>query len=134
MNQSAPTKCPNVAWAIVVAGALVSVGVGGCGAAPSNATPGDSSALSSCSIETRAIQYTPDLSRPSASGAFTAILVKSDPGPPIKGTNTWTLKILDSTGAPQDGLAITTVANMPDHNHPPSVVALVTGKGGGVYE
>jgi hypothetical protein len=129
MNHLAPTSRLALVLTLVLAGA----GVVGCGS-PSSASPDTSSELSSCSSETRAIPYTPGLSRPSTSGALTAVLVKSDPGPPIKGTNTWTLKIVDANGAPQDGLSITTVANMPDHNHPPGVVPVVTDEGGGVYE
>jgi hypothetical protein len=90
--------------------------------------------LSSCMTETRAIPYAPGLSRTSDSGAFTAVLVDSVPGPPIKGTNDWTIRILDASGNPVAGLALTAVPKMPDHTHPTSVFPVVTDKGGGLYD
>jgi YtkA-like len=129
MNDSRPTKLSALTFAVAALGAFAS----SCGGSPS-ASPDTSSELSSCSSETRAVRYAANLSRESTSGAFTGILVKSDPGPPVKGTNTWTLKIVDANGVPQPGLTLTPVANMPDHNHPPNVVARITDKGGGVYE
>jgi hypothetical protein len=103
----------------------------GCSA---GAAPADSGMLSSCATETRAIAYAPNLSRASASGAFTAVLVESDPGPPIKGSNDWTVRILDANGAPVDGLVVTGLPRMPDHTHPTSVLPVVTAKGGGTYD
>ena len=84
-------------------------------------------------MESRAIPYAPNLTRASASGAYQAVLVASDPAPPIKGTNVWTVQILDAGGVPQDGLAMTASPFMPDHNHPSTVKALVTPMGGGDY-
>jgi hypothetical protein len=114
--------------AVALAGTLTAVGCG------SGAPPADPGMLSSCANETRAVAYVPDLSRTSASGSFTAVLVKSDPGPPIKGTNDWTVRILDANGAPVDGLVITGLPTMPDHTHPTSVLPVVTAKGGGTYD
>lgn len=117
--------------AVVVAG-LGSL-AGGCGGG-GGTTPDSKGMLSSCATETRAIPYMPNLSRMSDSGAFTAVLVDSVPGPPIKGINDWTVRILDAGGNPVAGLAITATPKMPDHNHPPNVVPVVTDKGGGVYD
>jgi len=105
-----------------------------CDGAPAASDGEDSAALSSCMTTTGALPYSPNMSLMSTSGAFKVVLVDSMPGPPIKGTNTWTIKIVDESGAPQDGLTITPSANMPLHNHPPSVMAAVTPMGGGVYE
>ena len=106
--------------------------VAGCGG--TSAAPDETGMLSSCATETRAIAYAPGLSRTSDSGAFTAVLVDSDPGPPIKGTNDWTVRILDANGAPVDGLTITGLPRMPDHVHPTSVLPVVTPKGNGTYD
>jgi len=126
--------------ALVLVGALA-VGCGGGNDAADQG--GDASALLySCATETRAVPYTANLSRPSLSGKSTAILVKSqptngtrEPGPPIKGTNDWTLKILDASGAPEDGLTLKASLFMPDHGHGPSVEPVVTPVSGqsGVY-
>jgi hypothetical protein len=118
------------ASSLALIGAL-SIGLGtGCGDG-TGTEAADAGLLYSCAMETRAVPYVANLSRPSVSGAFTAVLVESDPGPPIKGTNAWTVKILDGNGAPQDGLTITGAANMPDHRHPTTVKPVVTPAGGG---
>jgi hypothetical protein len=104
---------------------------GGCGGTPATA---DSGMLSSCATETRAIKYMPNLTRTSMSGMYTAVLVESQPGPPIKGSNNWTVRILDASGAPVDGLTVKGTPKMPDHSHPTSVLPVVTAKGGGIYE
>jgi hypothetical protein len=113
---------------------LATCAAAGCGSGGGAASPDATGKLSSCATETRAVMYTPNLSRMSDMGAFTAVLVDSEPGPPIKGTNDWTVRILDAAGNPVDGLAITAVPKMPDHPHPPSVLPVVTDKGGGVYD
>jgi len=61
------------------------------------------------------------------------VLVASDPGPPVKGSNTWTVRILDPGGTPTDGLAMTVLPFMPDHGHGSTVKAAVTPMGDGVY-
>ncbi len=118
--------------ALMLAGVLA-VGCGG----QNGADPGvDGSALlSSCATETRAVPYTPNLSRPSLSGNSTVILTKIAPAPLTRGLNDWTVKILDASGAPESGLTIKTVAWMPDHGHGPSVQPVVTPVSGqsGVY-
>lgn len=93
----------------------------------------DGAALFSCETETRAIPYAPGLMRTSASGAWQAVLVSSEPGPPIKGTNTWTVRLLDSAGATRDDVTVTVRTLMPDHNHGSTVKAVVTPMGDGLY-
>jgi hypothetical protein len=122
---------PRCAGALAV---LASLGAGCGGTSAGEPSDDSSAALTSCIAETGALTYAPNVAVMSTSGAFKAMLVESEPGPPIKGTNTWTVKIVDANGTPQDGLTITPSANMPLHNHPPSVMAVVTPKGGGVYE
>jgi len=122
MKLSAIAHCS----ASLIAGALA-LAAAGCGGQNDAGAPVDGSALLySCATETRAVPYTANLSRPSVSGQSTAILVKSVPGPPIKGTNDWTVKILDASGAPEDGLTIKASLFMPDHGHGPSVEPVVT--------
>jgi hypothetical protein len=122
----------------VLIGSLAAVACGlglglGCGG-DSSATADAGAMLSSCATETRAIAYTPNLARMSASGAFKAVLVKSVPGPPAEYSNDWTVQILDANGAPVDGLTMTGLPRMPDHTHPTSVIPVVTPKGGGLYD
>jgi hypothetical protein len=93
------------------------------------APPIDSGPLYACATETRAVAYVPNLSRTSATGTYTAVLVMADPAPPAKGNNSWTVEIRDASQAPVDGLTITGAANMPDHGHPPSVKPVVKATG-----
>jgi YtkA-like len=102
----------------------------GCG---SPAASADGAALFSCADETRAVAYAPNLTRTSDSGAFQAVLLEGVPAPPARGTNTWTLKIIDAEGVAQDGLAMTVAPYMPDHRHPSTIKAAVTPIGGGEY-
>jgi YtkA-like len=120
-------------WRFAGLAGLATLAAAGCGAAAPQ--PADTTAmLSSCDTETRAMPYAPNSSRTSASGSFTGVLVDSVPGPPIKGTNDWTVRILDAGGNPVAGLAFTALPKMPDHTHPTSVVPVVTEKGGGLYD
>jgi hypothetical protein len=107
----------------------IAVSVGSCGSPSAS----DADALFSCENETRAQPYSPGVTRVSESGAWQAELVESDPGPPIKGTNTWTVKLMDGAGVPQDDVKMTVSPYMPDHVHPSTVKAVATPQGGGVY-
>jgi hypothetical protein len=126
-----PAHAPPHPLAIGLTAALA-LAAASCGG--SNAMPViDSGPLYSCATETRAVPYEPNLMRTSSAGTYTAVLVKADPAPPIKGDNTWTVRILDANQMPVDGLSITPSANMPDHNHPPSAKPVVTPLGNGSY-
>jgi hypothetical protein len=103
-----------------------------CGS-PGGSTQATDAALFSCETETRAVAYAPNLSRTSATGAFSAVLVEGKPAPPSRGTNAWTVKLLDKDGLPQDGLEMTALPFMPDHVHGTSVKAVVSPLGGGMY-
>jgi YtkA-like len=129
-------RTPIAKLAPPVLGAALAAALGaGCGPAPSTEAV-DSGLLYSCATETRAVPYAPNLERDSMSGAFKAVLVDSVPGPPIKGSNVWTVKITDAAGAPQDGLTVTASPYMPDHRHPTTVKAVVTpaNDGTGTYK
>jgi hypothetical protein len=116
--------------------ALAAVAVSGCGsgggAAPDAA--GADSALYSCEMEPRAMTYTPGMAAKQSDGTFAAELMTTQPGQiPVKGSNDWTVEILDAAGNPADGLTVAVTSKMPDHNHPTTVQAVVTPAGGGMY-
>jgi hypothetical protein len=116
-------------------GSLVCAVVGGavgCGG-PAGTADASEGPLYSCTMETRAVRYEPNLTRTSESGAFQAILLESTPAPPARGSDAWTVKIVDADGAAQDGLTVVASPFMPDHGHPATVKAVVTPLGGGVY-
>jgi hypothetical protein len=111
---------------------LLTLGLAACGG--STPAADQSSMLVECETQTHTAPYMPDLSQPSAMGTYTGVLVASVPGPPIKGSNDWTVKILDAAGNPVDGLAVTALPKMPEHTHPTSVIPAVTPEGGGLYD
>jgi hypothetical protein len=129
-SKMSPARAIGLAGGLALAAGLA---LSGCGSSPP-ASADATGKLSSCDTETRAIPYMANLTRRSDSGAFTAVLVDSVPGPPIKGSNDWTVRIVDAGGAPIDGLTVTAAPKMPDHVHPTSVLPVVTAKGGGVYD
>ena len=72
------------------------------------------------------------MSRPT-SGALIVKLLESVPGPPVKGTDTWTIEVDQvDTGTPIEGLDVAVVPYMPDHMHGTNPVG-VTPAGAGTY-
>ncbi|MFT3838245.1 MAG: FixH family protein [Myxococcaceae bacterium] len=51
------------------------------------------------------------------------------PGPPLRGTNTWQLKVLDTAGQPVTGATLTVTPFMPEHGHGSQVVPTITADG-----
>jgi hypothetical protein len=118
----------------LVLGVAAALAVGAAGGDGSGGvTPIDSGPLYSCETETRAVPYAANLERTSDAGTYKAVLTSANPGPPAKGDNTWTVRILDANGVPVDGLTVTPAAIMPDHGHPPSVKPIATAGGDGTY-
>ena len=99
----------------------------------SETTPGSgtTSTATGCAADTRKDIYTAGLAKPA--GTLSVKLLDSDPGPPIKGTNTMMLEVLDPGGQPVDGATITVTPWMPDHGHGSAVKPAVTALGGGKY-
>lgn len=64
-------------------------------------------------------------------------LIDSQPGPPQKGDNIWTLAIKNSSGAAQPAATVTVTPFMPDHGHGSPIRAevseLAAPAGGGQY-
>jgi hypothetical protein len=82
-----------------------------------------------CVGESRADVYTPGLEKAGRLGAARVRLLESDPAPPIRGDNRWTVEIVATAGAPLDGLVISVTPFMPDHQHGTPVKAVVTAAG-----
>ena len=83
-----------------------------------------------CMNDPRAMTYTADMVLPmSVSGNLKFELVSSMPGPPIKGTNTWTIKLLDHNNQPVTDAMFKVTPFMPDHGHGTSVVPTITPMG-----
>lgn len=94
----------------------------------------DSGPAVSCEHDPRVDTYVANLTKPSASGQRKVALVASDPAPPIKGTNHWTVKVVDGAGNPVSNAALTVSPFMPDHGHPSNVKPTVTPGADGTYD
>lgn len=87
-----------------------------------------------CSTATGADTYVANLSKAGTNG-FEMRLVESQPAPPAKGDNIWTVQLLDDTGAAVDGATLSAVPFMPDHGHGTPITAETTPMGAdGMYE
>lgn len=75
----------------------------------------------SCQDDSRVDGYVAGLEKPGSLGMLSFRLVESDPAPPAKGSNTFSLQVLDARGgwATAD-LGVDLI--MPDHGHGTSVV------------
>jgi hypothetical protein len=78
--------------------------------------------------------YSANLTKVGASGAFSFVLMDITPPPPALGTTTWTLKILDASGAPvTDATVPTPTTWMPQHMHSSTALPTVANNGDGTY-
>lgn len=94
---------------------------------------GTSDSVVSCQNDSRVDQYVANLAKASSDGALKVTLVSSDPAPPAVGTNTWTIKVTDGTGAPMSNAPIKLDPFMPDHGHGTSVEAGIAAQPDGAY-
>jgi hypothetical protein len=81
---------------------------------------------SPCATDPRGQHYAVGLSGASADGSLKMSFVDASPTPPAEGENDWTLKVMDSTGAPLTGATFTVKPWMPDHLHGSSIVPAMT--------
>ena len=86
-----------------------------------------------CDDEPRADTYTAGMSKMGENGVE-FVLVSSDPTPPDRGDNNWTLQVLDNS-APADGLTLDVVPFMPDHGHgTPKIAEIAPAGSDGMYD
>jgi hypothetical protein len=86
-----------------------------------------------CTHDPRVAQYAPNMSVTSASGALDFILVDSNPAPPASETNVWTMRITNSAGVSQPGVAATVLPFMPDMGHGTSITPSMAANADGTY-
>jgi len=79
----------------------------------------------SCSNDARVDTYTAKLAKLGDNGVLGFELTESDPAPPAKGANTWTLTITDADGNVMNGTLAVDLF-MPDHGHGTSVPPVVS--------
>jgi YtkA-like len=78
-----------------------------------------------CSTDPRIDTYTANMTKPGMRGALTFKLIESEPAPPARGNNVFTMKITDSGGNAIHG-EVKADLDMPDHGHPATVKPVVT--------
>jgi hypothetical protein len=102
-----------------LAGALVLSLIAGCSSQSSNADGGD---VIDCSADARVTAYSPAMSVSATSGSTRYTLMQANPAPPAVGVNTWTLRMVDSSGHALANLfRPIDYPFMPDHGHGSSV-------------
>jgi hypothetical protein len=86
----------------------------------------------SCEEDTRHEPYVAGIAKTGPAG-YTLTLLDSNPAPPNKGDNVWTVEVTDPAGLPVPAITVQTVPFMPDHGHGTPIVPVVTDQGDGVY-
>jgi hypothetical protein len=109
----------------------LALGVSALSCASDDSGPGDEDPPS-CEEDTRDETYVAGISK-IGSASYTIAIMDSNPAPPAKGDNVWTIEIRDSGGAPMPGLLVNTTSYMPDHGHGSPIIADVAEVGDGVY-
>lgn len=92
---------------------------------PSNVDSQLPSGSVSCETDQRVQAYEAGMSRMGDSGALKFQIVSSDPGPPIKGSNTFVVNVSSASGDPVES-ELTVELYMPDHKHGTSVPAEIS--------
>ena len=117
----------------LVLSALVLLGIGGCGSsAGTSADPNGEFYM--CATDARAMPYQSGMSVMSSTGVFAVELLNSSPGPPVKGQNTWIIRVDEvATGSLLDGLDVSVTPRMPDHPSHGTRPVVVTPSGPGTY-
>jgi len=100
----------------------------------SGSTSDAGSTVIGCAGDSRAETYQADMSQVGAAKALTFVLVASSPGPPAIDDNIWTVKVLDSSGAPAANATFSSIKTwMPDHGHGSPETPVATPNADGTY-
>jgi hypothetical protein len=117
----------------LVPGLVLALLAGGCSSdEPARGGAAGSSSLSgevSCSDDPRVDPFSAGMAKDGARGALTFELLTSDPAPPAKGDNAWTLRIVDAADEPAD-VSLEVQLSMPDHGHGSPVVPKISRDAG----
>lgn len=100
-----------------------------CGGGSSSPDAGD---VVNCQTDSRVLTYAANMTVTSKAGTMKMALV-SDPAPPARGNDTWSLHVTNSSGTALPGLALSVSTLMPDHGHGSPTIPTITDKGGGDY-
>jgi hypothetical protein len=87
----------------------------------------------SCQTDPMAMTYSANLKL--AGKLFDYVLVSAMPAPPFRGTNTWTFKVTDTSGALAPNAALSSVYPfMPQHGHPSPLTPTFMKNADGTFE
>jgi hypothetical protein len=117
--------------AVIIASVLTAVslthctGDGGAEHPPNHGGEGGHEGDVSCVDDERVDTYTAKLQKPGTRGVLTFELTASEPAPPAKGSNAFSVRILDEEGAALEG-ELGIALDMPDHGHGTSVTPVVS--------
>ena len=93
----------------------------------------DDAGVVNCANDSRVSTYSPNMTVSSKGGSMKVTLVKSDPAPPARAVNTWTLHVTDGSGTALPGVSLAVDTLMPDHGHKSTTVPQVANNGAGDY-
>lgn len=98
-------------------------------ACDSDTEPVEPDPQSICAGDDRVEVYAAGMEKPGDKGLLRVRLVASEPAPPQKGENTWTVQVTDAAGAPVEGATFAVTPRMPDHGHGSATTPAVTAGG-----
>ena len=128
-TQRGPRYTPRVRFAVPLAcSALLA-----CASTPatSSTDAGADVATIGCSTDPRAQTYAPALTQVGTQGKLSVELTSAQPAPPLRGTNTWTVRVRDEKGDLVSGASVAVKLLMPDHGHGSTVQPSVTPQSDG---
>ena len=132
---------PRIIAAATLGLALLAPVASGCSStSDQSTTTTDSGAVedtptAACATDPRAETFAVGMKQASTKGLFTIVIESADPAPPQTNDNTWTIQLLDASGAPVDGATFTFDTYMPDHRHHGSIIpAAAPGASTGEYD
>ena len=117
-------------WSLTAAILGSVVALAGCGSDDTTAST-EHEHTNTCGVT--ADEYTAAMTKMGAAGKFEIMLMESNPGPPIKGENTWMIHVMDMAGAGVPGATVTVTPFMPEHGHGSPIDPVLTDEGDGMY-
>lgn len=106
--------------------------LGACGDDAGGSPDAGDTSLPSCAEDDRDVDYVAGITAEGAA-QYSVALMDSNPSPPSKGDNIWSIELSDPQGVAAAGMELDVTAFMPDHGHSTTAVAVVTDDGNGAY-
>lgn len=125
MLESPRTSSRGKAWLLAL------IVLGACEGDGDDMNDADSSEPITCVDDERAEDFTVNLSKMGTGSSVT--IVDAMPAMPDRGDNTWTVRIADAAGTPEESMVVSLRPWMPDHGHGSPVEPVITDLGGGEY-